>query len=208
MKWGVEAGFKNEKRDESSRSSERSSYFSDASSFNEAKSKAAAYRSTACSSGSSTSQSEQGAATLVTFIEPAVSGCAPTPYACNACPHIPQLRGWLSGWAHAGCSRAACVQRMALQPRSPAGACTQVYQAYITCLSLYKYGVQVTQTSGFASSSLALDVKFVPNLPGAKASFTGIRIVPANSAQCSVIGNDLPPNASQTFQFDLMPFSV
>lgn len=92
-------------------------------------------------------------------------------------------------------------------PVPPAHA--QVYQAYISCLKLYQSGVQVTQTSGMASNSLVLDVRFSPQGPvQIGAAITGLNVVPPGSAECRVNGMDIAPGNATNFNFMLLPYVV
>lgn len=72
---------------------------------------------------------------------------------------------------------------------------------------MYQAGVQIWQTNGLTTTNMALNVKFVANIAGSTASFSGIDIIPAGSAKCALKTNitGLPNSAFTTFQFALKP---
>ncbi|KAG2490207.1 hypothetical protein HYH03_011334 [Edaphochlamys debaryana] len=69
-----------------------------------------------------------------------------------------------------------------------------VLEAFTTCIALFNAGLRVVQTSGFGGTSVAFNIRFVPNTPGDTAFLNGLTIVPPGAATCNIIG----PSGSTT----------
>ena len=81
-----------------------------------------------------------------------------------------------------------------------------VAASYTSCLKIYATGIQITQTTGIDSRSLALDIQFVTNNLGAKAYMNGLSF--NGPATCKLKGFLLPKGAATSFHFKLIVDAV
>lgn len=61
-----------------------------------------------------------------------------------------------------------------------------IVAAYVSCLDLYRVGIQTKTSSAYDAQNLALDIKFAGQTASSRARITGITILPEGSATCTV----------------------